>query len=213
MKIQLKAKVICKDGDFGSIKELLIDPVKGKVSHIVIENEHNSFQLIIPIELVDYTSDSVVTIDKTADELNEYPKFIIKEFMNVPASEVDFVSYTADQSITNSYTMFPYVMHDGKRVVEVTKEIIPEGEQRFKKGLAVKDPDGKALGHVDELIIDADSHCISHIVMRTGHIFGAKEVAVPKADVISFEESSVVLSIGEDDVNKLPEVVIKRAWK
>lgn len=213
MKIPLKAKVICKDGDFGRIKELLIDPVKEKVTHIVIENRHNGFQLILPTDILDYTSDFVITIEKTAEALNKYPKFIIHEFINVPASDSEFAYWGADPTMTHSYTMFPYVMHDGKPVVEVIKEDLPEGEQKLKKGLVVKDQDGKTLGHIDELIVDPDNDFISHIVMRTGHVFGTKEVAVPNISIISFEKNSVILSIGEDDINELPEVIIKRAWK
>ncbi len=213
MKIPLKAKVICKDGNFGSIKELLIDPVKEKVTHIVIENKHNGFQLIIPTDILDYTSDSVITIEKTADELNKFPKFIIHEFINVPVSDTEFAYWGADPTMTHSYTMFPYVMHEGKPVVEVTKEALPDGEQKLKKGLVVKDQGGKTLGHVDELIIDSDNDFISHLVMRTGHVFGSKEVAVPNINILSFEKNSVVLSIEEKDIDELPEVIIKRAWK
>lgn len=213
MKIPLKAKVICKDGEFGSVKELLIDPLKERVTHIVIENKHKGLQMIVPTDILDYSTDSVVTIDKTAVELDNYPPFLVHEFINVPANDANFAYWGADPTMTHSYTMFPYVMHEGSPVVEVTREDIPTGEFKLKKGMAVTNRSGKTLGHVDELIVDEVNEFISHIVMRTGHIFGTKEVVVPNINIVSFDKSAVVLSIDEDEIDSLPEVIIKRAWK
>ena len=139
----IKAKVICKDGEYGSIKELLIDPIKESVTHIVIENKHNGLQVIISTDIVEYTSDTVITIDKKAKELDELPKFIIHEFVKVPVSDSNYAYWGADPTMTHSFTMFPYVIHDGKPVIEVIKEAMPPGELKFKKGLAVKDINGK----------------------------------------------------------------------
>lgn len=213
MKIPLKAKVICNDGEFGSIKELLIDPLKESVTHIVIENKHNGLQVVIPTDMLIYTSDSVITINETAKGLDKFPPFIIHEFINVPASDIEFAYWGADPTMTHSYTMFPYVLHDGKPVVEVAKEDIPNGELKLKKGMCVKDQHGKKLGHIDELIIDKQHGFISHLVMRTEHLFGSKEVAVPNMNIFSFDIDCVVLSITESDIDSLPEVVVIRAWK
>lgn len=213
MKIPLKAKAICKDGEYGSVKELLIDPVKEKVTHIVLENKHNGLQVIIPLSDIDYSTDNVITVEKTGEEVDKYPKFILHEFINLPISESEYTYWGADPTMTNSYTMFPYVMHEGKPVVEVAKEAIPEGELKLKKGMVVKDFNGKHLGHIDELIVDSKSDFITHLVMRSGHAFGKREVAVPNIDILSFEKTSVILSITEEEIEKLPEVVIKRAWK
>lgn len=213
MKIPLKAKVICKDGEYGSVKELLVDPIKEKVSHVVIENKHKGSEVIIPIDIIDYSTDCVLTIEHTAVELDEYPPFLIHEFINIPATDTEFAYWGADPTMTHSYTMFPYVLHKGIPVVEVTKEDIPKGELKLRKGMIVKNRGGKRMGHVDELIIDSSSDFITHIVMRTGHLFGTKEVAVPNIHIFSFEEHAVVLSLEEEDIDTLPEVIIKRAWK
>ncbi|MBN2616861.1 MAG: hypothetical protein JXR64_00970 [Spirochaetales bacterium] len=213
MKIPLKAKVICKDGEYGSVKELLIDPVKEKVTHLVIENKHNGTLIVIPKEIMDYTTDSVVTIDKTAKEIDSYPKFLIHEFIKVPASDTEFAYWGADPTMTHSYTMFPYVIHNGNPVIEVTKEDVPKGEMKLKRGMSVKDLDGKKLGNIDELIIDPVTGFITHLVMRQGHLYGSRDIAVPNMDIYSFDKECVVLSIKQDEIQNMPEVIIKRAWK
>lgn len=213
MKIPLKATVTCKDGEYGSVEELLIDPVKEKVSHIVIINKHNQLKVIIPTNDIEYSSDSVINLDKTAKEIDKYPPFYINEFIQVPSSEMDFAYWGADPTMTHSYTMFPYVIREGKPMVEVKKEDIPEGEIKYKKGMAVKDSNGKKLGHVDELIVEKDGDFITHLVMRTGHFLGAKEIAVPNMDIECFDDKCVKLTIPESEVGDLPQVVIKRAWK
>lgn len=213
MKIPLKAKVICKDGEFGSVKDLLIDPLKESVTHVVVENKHKGVQLIIPIDEFDYTSDSVLNVELTAEELDEFPPFLVQEFISIPAKDSDFAFWGADPSMTNSYTMFPYVMHEGRPSVGITKEVIPKGELKLRKGLTVKDLEGKTVGRVDELIVDPEDENITHIVMRTGHLFGVKEVAVPSVHISSYEKDAIILSINSNQIETLPEVVIKRVWK
>jgi len=213
MKIPLKAKVICKDGEYGSLKELLIDPLKEKVTHVVVQNKHNGNQIIISTNIIDYTSDTVVTIEKTANELNDFPKFIVHEFVKVPTGDSQYAFWGADPTMLHSYTMFPYVMHEGNPVVEVTKEVVDDDEQRLRKGLKVKDVNGKNLGHIDELVVNKKNDFITHIVMRTGHIFGTREVVVPNINIRSFKEDSIILNIGEDQVADLPEVALKRTWE
>ena len=213
MKIPLKAKVICKDGEYGSVKELLIDPIKEKVTHLVIENKHNGTLLVIPKEIMDYTTDSVVTIDKTAKEIDLFPKFLIHEFIKVPASDTEFAYWVADPTMTHSYTMFPYVIHNGTQVIEVTNEDVPKVEIKLKRGMSVKDLEGKKLGNIDELIIDPVTGFITHLVMRQGHLYGSRDIAVPNMDIYSFDKECVVLSIKQDEIQNLPEVIIKRAWK
>ena len=213
MKIPLKAKVICKDGEFGSVRDLLIDPVQEKVSHVVVENKHKGEQVIIPTEKFDYSTDAVLNLEYTAAELEKYPPFLIQEFISIPVKDTDFAYWGADPTMTHSYTMFPYVMHEGNPSVEITKEVIPKGELKLRRGMVVKDCDGKSMGHIDELIIEPTDDFITHIVMRTGHLFGKKEVAVPNIHIASFEKDAVILSISSDQIDNLPEVIIKRSWK
>ena len=61
--------------------------------------------------------------------------------------------------------MFPYVIHDGKPVIEVSKEAIPNGEFKLKRGMAIKDNTGKNVGKIDELIVDPERDHITHIVL------------------------------------------------
>ena len=213
MKIPLKAKVICKDGEYGRVKELLIDPVKEKVTHIVAENSHRDLEVIVPIEDVDYTTDSVVTIEKEATDIDKYPLFIINEFVTIPNADLNTSFWGADSTMGHSYTMFPYVVHEGKASVEVKREDIPKGEFSLRKGMVVKDSKGDKLGAVDELVVDEKSDVITHVVMRTGHLWGAREVVVPSVDVSSYNKDEIILTIGREDIENLPDLLLKRAWK
>lgn len=213
MKIPLKAKVICKDGEYGSIKELLIDPVKEKATHVVVENKHNNLQVILPIEDVDYSSDTVINLDFTAGEIDKYPAFLVHEFVKVPNIDQDALYWGVDPVMTHTYTMFPYVMHEGNASVEVSREVIPKGEMKVKKGMTVLDNSGKKVGKIDEFIVERESEHITHIVMRTGHVFGKKEVAVPSISIEKYGDENINLTIDQEEINSLPEVVIKRTWE
>ena len=212
MKIPLKAKVICKDGEYGKVLELIIDPVKEKVTHVVIINEHNNLEILVPVDDIDYSTDNVITLEKTSNELNKYPPFLINEFIKVPTSEIDFAYWGADPTMSHSYTMFPYVIKDGDPALEVKKEDIPKGEISYRRGMTVKDNNDKKIGTIDEFIVDSETDKITHMVMRSGHIFGSRDVAIPNVNVVEYKKDCVILNITREDAENLPSVVIKRSW-
>ncbi len=62
---------------------------------------------------------------------------------------------------------------------------------------------------VDELVVDPDSGKITHLLMRKGHLWGEKDVAIPVTaiDVVTADE--VYLNIDKEAVAVLPSVPVK----
>jgi hypothetical protein len=68
------------------------------------------------------------------------------------------------------------------------------------------------VGRVDEFIIEPTSGFITHVVMREGHLWDQREVAIPISAIDRIEENTVFLILDRSEVKALPAVPVKRWW-
>jgi len=73
----------------------------------------------------------------------------------------------------------------------------------------VEATDGK-LGKLDELVLDPKSGGITHLLMREGHLWGKKDIAIPLSAVDFSDGKSVYLKLDKSAVKGLPTVAVKR---
>jgi sporulation protein YlmC with PRC-barrel domain len=85
---------------------------------------------------------------------------------------------------------------------------IPHDELAVYRGMAVRTSEGK-VGEVDELVVDPDSGEITHLLMRKGHLWGAKDVAIPVTAIDLVDADEVYLNIDNEAVAALPSVPVK----
>jgi sporulation protein YlmC with PRC-barrel domain len=83
------------------------------------------------------------------------------------------------------------------------------GELAVYRGMAVNTDEHK-VGTVDELVVDPDSGNITHILMRKGHLWGKKDVAVPVPAIDFVGTDDVYLKIDKEAISALPVVPVKR---
>lgn len=64
-----------------------------------------------------------------------------------------------------------------------------------------------AIGHVTDFMIDDKSWEIGHLVVETGHWFAGKEIVIAPKDIdrISYEESTVFVSVTKEAILEAPE--------
>jgi sporulation protein YlmC with PRC-barrel domain len=72
-------------------------------------------------------------------------------------------------------------------------------------GYHIRASDG-TIGHICDFMMDAQSWAIRQLVVKTGHRFSGKEVQIPtsKVDLISYNESTVFVSLSKDAVERSP---------
>jgi hypothetical protein len=77
---------------------------------------------------------------------------------------------------------------------------------RSVNGYHLQASDG-IVGHVCDFMMDTQSWAIRQLVIKTGHRFSGKEVAIPtgKIDRISYEDSTVFVSLTKEAVEQSPE--------
>jgi len=61
------------------------------------------------------------------------------------------------------------------------------------------------IGRVQGLVIDPDSHHVTHVLLQEGHLWGRKEVAIPISAVTGVDDG-IRLNITKQQVQDLPPV-------
>ncbi|MCL4506875.1 MAG: PRC-barrel domain-containing protein [Chloroflexi bacterium] len=212
IQIPVGAEVSCTDGVCGKSTYVLINPVTEKVTHFVVrENTLPHMEYVAPLELVAASSNDIIMLKCTRDELQRMDPFIVTQYIDEPTHMVSYGSGYGSGYGMGTYYMWPYVIGDTMTRVGVEQEQIPPGEVAVRRGTSVVATDG-AVGHVDEFVVHPDTGNITHLVMREGHLWGQKDVSIPISAVLRTGDDTVALNLNKQEIGALPSIHIHRPW-
>jgi sporulation protein YlmC with PRC-barrel domain len=178
---------------------VIIDPVDDKVTHVLVEPEHREgLGRLIPVEWVEAAPHGV-DLRCTRAEFDRLK--IAEEVRFLPGVE-GYPGYDPEQML-----VWPYF--GGNSTVPVTVDTLPPGEVSVQRGEDVHASDGR-IGEVEGLVVDSRSHHVTHVLLKEGHLFGRKDVAIPISAVQTVEEDGIRLSLNKQAVDALPDVGIRR---
>ena len=200
--IPLFAHVQCTDGAGGKTTNIIVNPINLQVTHIAVQDKHlpENPTRLVPVSKIASTSPDQIVLNCSKDELAKLPPFIVTNFIQESASGAAYESGAG-------YT-FPYVIND--TAYDTVKERnVPAGELALTPGMQVKATDEK-IGKLDELVLDSESGHITHLLIRSGHLWGKKELAIPISAVDFTDEKVIYLNLGKKELLDLPAVKVKR---
>ena len=200
----------CSDGYCGELIRMITDPATRKVTHLVIKPKHRrQSDRLVPVDLVDMTADDI-SLRCTLAEFDELQ----------PAEEIDLVEgdeygggygdvesvqgygNVGSMGVGGSVSGAGVGAGVGHRVRTVTHHVVPMGEAELCPGEHVHAVDGE-IGQVLGFIVDPDDQRVTHVVLKEGHLWGRKEVAIPISAVTAIDEG-VRLNITKKQVEDLP---------
>ena len=194
------AEVSCTDGACGKLSRVVFDPVARVLTHLIVEprRKHEPAQLV-PVSLVGSAAGEI-KLNCTSAEFDVLD----------PAEETRFIEDYDDvpNYRTTDVVFWPHYGYRGARGGLATSDTIPPGEVEVKRGEHVHASDGH-IGQVDGLVIDPDSHRVTHVVLQEGHLWGRKDVAIPVSTVTRVEDH-IEVSLSKQQVQDLPAVDIDR---
>jgi sporulation protein YlmC with PRC-barrel domain len=92
---------------------------------------------------------------------------------------------------------------------DVQERNVPAGELALHSGMSVEATDGK-VGKLDALVLDPSSGEVTNLLMREGHLWGKKEVAIPVSAIDWIDADTVYLKADKAEVKALPPVPVKQ---
>jgi hypothetical protein len=167
----------CTDGVCGQVSRVVVDPIH-RVTHLVVEPKHRQgLGRLVPVDLVDATPDEV-RLRCTQAEFEELEA----------AEKTEFSPGTGGYGVPQA----------------LVQDTVPMGDVAVHPGEPVHATDGD-IGRVRGFLVDSRNHEVTHVLLREGHMWGAKEVAIPIRAVTRFGPV-IQLNIPKEEVKDLPPV-------
>lgn len=215
------SRVACADGDCGELVRVVIDPVAGTLTHLVVAPHGDAADArLVPLDLVvagdGEEASAAVALRCDHTRFNALEPAQVSQF--VPAEE-DILGYGPDTALWHPF--YPAgglpaapVPGGGARIAlddapgsqVVTEERVPLGEVQIRRHETVHATDG-GIGRVRGLVVDQAGGRVTHILLDEGHLWGRKTVAIPISALASATEG-IRLTLSKDEVRDLPELEI-----
>jgi sporulation protein YlmC with PRC-barrel domain len=207
MDIPVNVEVHCSEGLCGRSTYVLVDPQRKEVTHLVIkETEAPHTERMVPIQVVSDTAPDVILLNCTRDELDNMDPFIRTEIIREEMPDVEYAPYGYVPLGAVWTSVYP--VPDRTQVVAIEHKQVPLGERAIRRGTHVEATDGR-VGQVDELIVHPKDRQITHIVMREGHLWGQKEIAIPISEIDRIEDDTVHLRLSKEEVKALETIPVQ----
>lgn len=204
MDIPLHAKVFCLDNESGRVTQVLLDPVTERVTHVIVRDDRGPHQeYMVPVKDVLETSSDTILLDCDREKFAHYDPFISRRF--VPAKE------PLDAFTDDDYIYWPFVVPEDQSYV-VNSRNIPAGEIAVHAGEKIVSTDGP-VGVVDEFLVDPQSSGnVTHLVMRHGHLWGRKEIAIPVDAIDHIDDDRVFVKLNRKAIETLAPIPVERRY-
>jgi len=210
VRLELGRNVRCTDKVVGELADLVVDPVKKRVTHLVVKPQHGSgASRLVPIELArPVGGEPDIQLECTSSEVLEMPH--VEEFAYLRLDESPARDPDWDVGVTRVLAL-PYYEAAGfegaagglGQDLGIAYDRVPKGEVEVRRTSSVKTSDGHHIGDVDGFLVDEEDQ-ITHFVLERGHLWGRREVTVPIGAVAKVESDAVTLDLTKDEVEKLP---------
>jgi hypothetical protein len=194
------APVRCEDGPCGELSRVVVDPIKRAVAHLVVEPHHrHALARLVPTAMVD------------ADRGELRLRCTLAMFHALQyAEETEFLP--PDRSMTIAHpgagTFLPGTMvwpYWAPTRTMARQEQVPLGEVEIRRGEHIHADDG-TIGSVKGLVVDPAEQHVTHVLIQEGHLWGAKDVAIPISAVTSIDREGVHVSLSKRAIADLPEI-------
>jgi hypothetical protein len=202
------ASASCSDGPCGEVIRTILDPVARTVTHLVIQPGHRAEDgRLVPVGLVE-PGDGEIRLRCT---LAEFQGLEAAEEIDI-AEGIDYAGGYGPDAVqgygdgnmgAGSYASGMGIgMGLGHHTPVVTSDNVPEGESEVVRHERVHAVDGE-IGQLKGFAVDPADHRVTHVLLREGHLWGRREVAIPVSAVVSME-NGILLNLTKKQVEELP---------
>ena len=183
MKLNVGMYIESTDGSVGEVADVVIDPVKRQVTHLVVQpHRHHERARLVPIGAISSCDDKIV-LSWSSAQVDDAPVVEQTDFVHVGAGPQLQGRWGVGVSTVLAWPYYPYggivaghgfsgypygygigVGSPSGSVVKMTYDRVPEDTVEVRRASKVISSDGHVIGHVDGFIIDP-SEAITHLVL------------------------------------------------
>lgn len=218
MRLNVGMPTSSTDGPWGELADIVIDPVRRRVTHLIVQPDGRHDQArLIPVEAV-ATCDERVTLVMSPTEIERSPTVQESDFLPMGSwpEPPDGWDIGISRVLAWPYYgaglglgMASEMGMDGLAGATTTYDRIPPRTAEIRRTSQVISSDNHLVGHVDGFVVDID-HGITHLVLDHGHLWGHREVTIPIGEVTSVVSDVVHLRVAKDEIGSFPSIPFVR---
>jgi hypothetical protein len=203
LRFELDTGVACTDGRCGQLKRVVFDPRNRIATHLIVEPPHRAgLGRLVPLELVTGTTPEITL----RCPLASFEQLAFGEQLGFPGTG-------QDAGLAGDALTMPFYGIDeggvsfvgdfgGNAYQPDVEDALPAGDVDVAPHERVHATDGP-VGHIRGLVVGADDHRLTHVLLREGHLWGRREVAIPMTAVDSVD-AGIRLNLTRAEVGDLP---------
>ncbi len=213
MRFDLDSRVVCADGEFGELADVIIDPGTRRVTHLVVQHygRHDSARLV-PIDRVQARpaeEDPTILLDCSIAEVSAQRTLETSAYLPLGQRPVEGpdsdVGIEGAFELPPNYSLGVNALDAGMGPMDVdphvteTYDRIPKGTVEIRRVSEVTSSDGHHLGHVVGLVVDERGQ-IAQLFLEHGHLWAKRQTSIPIGSIDRIESDEVVLILSHDEV-------------
>jgi sporulation protein YlmC with PRC-barrel domain len=203
----LGSTVSCADGPGGRLARIIFDPAKRTVTHLIVEpTRRGGVGRLVPVNFTQ-TASGDIQLSCTLAQIDQF----------APADDVelaigtDYAGHIAKDAVLGveepsaeaAAASSPEV-RPANQTPMVTVDQVPDGESELVRHERVHAADGE-IGQIKGFTVDQADYQVTEVLLREGHLWGSKEVAIPISAVASMEDG-IKLHITKKQAEDLPAI-------
>lgn len=203
-RIELGTAVSCTEGKWGELRDVVIDPRRTRITHLVVEPSGvPSRARLVPIEWVREDVDDSLLLGCNAAELERAP--LVQELAQLdihdrPPDDPDWDVGVYDVVATpyqESGAFVEYLPEAAPNIM-MTYDRVPKGLIEIRRSSYVTTVDGHDAGRLHGFL--ADHGRITHIILQRGHLWGRHEITIPVEAMSEVETDRLTLSLSAHEL-------------
>jgi sporulation protein YlmC with PRC-barrel domain len=195
--LTISARIYTTDGECGRLTNWVLDPESKTVTHLVMAGKDiRHTEHLVPIELVLEATPQKVLLRGNCQVVHALPEFTETEYRRQMIPYYD--GYY--EPFRNQPAPIPVMV-----TVPVKHRLVPPGELAVDRRARVKATDGQ-VGRVDEFVVDASNGDVTQLLLRQGHLWAQRDVAIPAEQIARIAGDTVYLSLDKQQVEDLPHI-------
>ena len=189
--VSLNAPVFAEDAKVGRVANVVVDPSHGRATFLVVREDAlpNTLRLVSEKHIAASGPDGV-RLSCSPAKFAAMREYVLTEYYSP-----EYFLHMAEKE----HCKLP--MAPSSWTVE--RPATPAGSVPLAGHEAVEATDGK-VGKLDGVHLEAHTGRVIYLILRQGHLWGAREVAIPAGLVAGYADGVIKLSVDKAAIAALP---------
>lgn len=195
MELLIGARVMCRDGEAGRLRYVVVDPATEAITELIVAHGHIlKRDIVVPLNWVAHTNGDQIMLNAALVDLKRLPTYREVEYLRPDPSYAPVHGHRLEDT---RMWIGPYLKTGSTHrsfADRIRLGIDQDGEVLIRRGLPVRAADGRTIGKIHHLVAD-DQHHLAYLVVQCGNVLHREYRIVPVDQIEALHEDGVRLKV------------------